>query len=110
MNAEVAHFGELQLPKVEKERRRGQTVLIKSSHTIVVSAETYDPKVLSKRPDGWNDLRIKRVMLKEHIDRIAGVDEEELLNKRGDREIEVRESCTEILVHIITILSCNRRK
>lgn len=55
---------------------------------LLVDAENYDPKMLSKRPEGWSQLRIKRVMLKEHIDRLNGVDEETLLTMRGDREIE----------------------
>jgi hypothetical protein len=43
----------------------------------------------SKRPPGWADLRLKRVMLLEHIDRIAGIDEANIVDLRADREIKV---------------------
>ena len=90
MKAEIAHFGSLQGPKITPAERRRGTTVSNNGQGITVTAENYDPKVLSMRPDGWNDLRIKRVMLKEHIDRIAGMDESELMEMRADREIEVQ--------------------
>lgn len=36
---------------------------------------------------GWHELRLRRVMLKEHIDRIVGIDEELIAEMRSDREV-----------------------
>jgi hypothetical protein len=46
-----------------------------------------DPKI---RPDTWTEIRGKRVNLKEHIDRINGIPEHDIVLLRSSREIDVR--------------------
>ena len=43
----------------------------------------------SKRPVGWAEIRLRRVFLKEWEDRKNGVDEDDILDKRYQRELEV---------------------
>jgi hypothetical protein len=42
-----------------------------------------------KRPKGWNEVKLRRVYLKEWLDRKNGVDEETILARRPEREREV---------------------
>ena len=62
---------------------------------IIITPETFDPNDPSKRPEGWRELRNKRVVVKEQIDRLAGVDEETIAALRDDRELEEEE----LMVH-----------
>jgi hypothetical protein len=57
--------------------------------TVIITKANFSSTDSTKRPPGWAELRLKRVMLKEHIDRIAGIDEENILDMRSDREIQV---------------------
>ena len=41
------------------------------------------------RPPGWAEIRMQRVLLKEWEDRKNGVDEDDILDKRYQRELEV---------------------
>lgn len=43
----------------------------------------------AKRPPGWAEIRLRRVFLKEWEDRKNGVDEDDILDKRYQRELEV---------------------
>ena len=67
-------------PSLPSDREKYATV-------VVITKDNYSAKDSSIRPTGWAELRLKRVMLKEHIDRIAGVDEEMIADMRNDREI-----------------------
>jgi hypothetical protein len=82
MLAEVAQFG-----VVQGARQKDTASNAKAS--IQVTKQTFDPNVLSKRPAGWSELRMKRVMLKEHIDRLNGIDEAGIIEMRPEREIDV---------------------
>ena len=42
------------------------------------------------RPPGWAEIRLRRVLLKEWEDRKNGVDEDDILDKRYQRELEVQ--------------------
>lgn len=42
-----------------------------------------------KRPKGWNEVKMRRVYLKEWLDRKNGVDEETIIARRPEREREV---------------------
>ena len=48
-----------------------------------------DPKDPAKRPQGWFEIRRKRVMVKEQIDRMSGVSEEAIAEFRPSRDLEV---------------------
>jgi hypothetical protein len=61
--------------------------------SLVITEENFDPRDPSKRPDGWIALRNKRVVVKEQIDRLAGVDEDTIAAMRDDRELEVTVLC-----------------
>jgi hypothetical protein len=80
MLAEVRRHG--QLTGAKKETKKAVAV------AVVVTATNYAPDDLQKRPSGWSELRTKRVMLKEHIDRLNGVDEAGIVEKRKLKEVE----------------------
>ena len=42
-----------------------------------------------KRPKGWNEVKMRRIYLKEWLDRKNGVDEETIMARRPEREREV---------------------
>lgn len=69
MLAEVAAhgcvLGGVRQRQEEKKDATGSNV----KEGVAVDEKNFDPELLSKRPHGWNELRIKRVMLKEHMDR-----------------------------------------
>ncbi len=67
---------------MDPERKASTQVKITITKTNFAASDS------SRRPAGWIELRLKRVMLKEHIDRIAGIDEESIMDLRSDREIK----------------------
>ena len=50
-----------------------------------VSSDSFDPDNEEIRPEGWLELRMKRVQQKEEIDRVAGVSEETIILNRKKR-------------------------
>lgn len=74
-----------------------ETVSHRHSSVVInhadVSRYLADPVAISKGssglPQGWADIRLRRVFLKEWEDRKNGVSEEEILEKRYARELEV---------------------
>ena len=55
---------------------------------IIIDETNFDPNIESKRPNGWSALRKRRVYRKEQLDRLRGVSDMIILEKRGDRERE----------------------
>lgn len=55
---------------------------------VVITKSNYEAWTLSKRPAGWEELRLKRIMLREHIDRIGGMSEDVIVGLRPEREVE----------------------
>lgn len=55
---------------------------------VEVSRINYEPWNLAKRPPNWLNLRLKRVMLREHIERIGGVNEDVTASQRAEKEFE----------------------
>lgn len=55
---------------------------------IVITKNNFVANDSTFRPPGWAELRLRRVMFKESIDRIAGIDEENIADMRSDREIK----------------------
>jgi hypothetical protein len=53
---------------------------------LVITTHNYDSRNPSKRPAGWSDIKAKRILLLEKIDRTHGIDEEtSLRSKRPQR-------------------------
>jgi hypothetical protein len=48
--------------------------------------EANDP---SRRPSFWAEVKLKRVMLKEHIERISGLSEQSIVAQRFMKEVDV---------------------
>jgi hypothetical protein len=65
-------------------------VAIKASQ-LVINPSTFDAKDPKKRPLGWYEVRRQRVLVKEQIDRLAGIDEQTIYEMRPQRERDVRE-------------------
>ncbi len=59
---------------------------------VMVTEKNYDPKVASKRPPGWSDLRLKRVLAKEKVDRSNGVSDVDILESRPQTIIMIEMS------------------
>jgi hypothetical protein len=57
--------------------------------TTEITRANFEAHDLNKRPEGWSELRLKRIMLKEHIDRIGGTSEDLILEMRPEREVSV---------------------
>jgi hypothetical protein len=56
---------------------------------IAVTPENYNPKVEDARPDGWVSERMRRVLVREQMDRSNGVDEDTINSTRNDKITEV---------------------
>jgi hypothetical protein len=87
MEEEVVAHGKV-LGVKEPGRRRAAS-LQQDVVTLEINEDNFDAADPKKRPATWSDLRNKRVMLKEHIDRIGGVSETAIIAKRLTREIDV---------------------
>lgn len=74
-----------------KSTKRASSKLPTSSGDVIITPDNFDPKIPSKRPEGWAALRNKRIIMKEQRDRLAGVDEETISAMRDDRELEEEE-------------------
>lgn len=68
------------------------TPRVKASQ-LVISPATFDPRDPSKRPGGWFEVRRQRVLVKEQLDRLDGVDEETIFEMRPRKEEEVFCAC-----------------
>jgi len=55
---------------------------------LEINQNTYDPNDPNKRPDGWLEVRMKRILIKEQKDREIGIDEDTIQAARAQREIE----------------------
>jgi hypothetical protein len=53
---------------------------------IIIDAKTFDPKNPSKRPLGWSELRTKRVLMAEAVDRRSGAADSDIIESRTSRE------------------------
>ncbi len=56
---------------------------------IEVTAKDLDGTQGDSNPAGWAEIKLRRVYLKEWQDRRDGLDEDEILGKRYERELEV---------------------
>lgn len=74
--------------KREFGRKRAAT-LAQDAANIEFSEETFDPYNPSKRPPQWTEVRQKRVMLRDHMDRISGFSETRIAEGRALREVDV---------------------
>ncbi len=63
----------------------GQPLLLEPSVDLSTSEDNYDPKIQSKRPRGWRDLRSLRNQAREQAQLAAGADEKALLSLKSER-------------------------
>jgi hypothetical protein len=52
---------------------------------ITITAENFNASDLNMRPEGWKELRLKRVLMKEYVERLEGVPEAAISEKRAQR-------------------------
>ena len=57
---------------------------------VEVSTTNFDPRSPDKKPPGWADIKLRKVYLKEWQDRRDGLDEDVIMQRRYQRELEVR--------------------
>jgi hypothetical protein len=73
---------------------------------VIITKTNVSATDATKRPKGWAELRLKRVMFREHIDRIAGIDEENIMDMHADREILVGSLCSVCCVYSVCHVDC----
>ena len=84
MLAEVAANGTVLGLKAGGRKRSAS--LSQDMAELDVNAENFYPATLSKRPAFWVEVRTKRVMLKDHMDRINGMTESSISDSRPRKE------------------------
>ena len=87
MCQEVAKTGTVQGLK-NPNRRRGETLKQDVVSSLDINSNNFYFPDPTKRPDFWAEVRTKRVMLKEHIERINGTSEDVIVSQRHNKEIE----------------------
>lgn len=55
---------------------------------LVITTENYDPKDPTRRPEGWSAIRGKRVYRREQLDRLRGISDAVIKEKRPQKEQE----------------------
>lgn len=70
------------------ERRREQ---LRRVQGLEVNASDFDPSNPEKKPKNWAEIKLRKVYLKEWQDRKDGLDEDDILAKRYEREMQVEE-------------------
>ena len=86
MLSEVAQFGTV-LGLKAGGRKRSAT-LSQDAAELDVNADNFDAPNPEKRPPFWVEVRTKRVMLKEHMDRINGMSESSISDLRPVKEVD----------------------
>lgn len=89
MEAEMKKTGRVQDTSEPIGRKRSAT-LQQETQNLEIHEDNFSLPDPTKRPPTWNDVRSKRVTLKEHIDRIEGLPETAIVHNRAFREVEVR--------------------
>ena len=79
---------------------------------VTVTAQDFDPLNPDKKPKGWADIKLRKVYMKEWQDRKDGVDNEDIMDRRYQREREVRWRYTlrlivDIVLYIVYL--CHRK-
>jgi hypothetical protein len=69
--------------------RKRSATLQQDVSTFDINPDNFDAANPAKRPGFWTEVRTKRVMLKEHIDRINGTSESAIVDHRPIKEIDV---------------------
>jgi hypothetical protein len=95
MLAEVAKYG-----AVSNFGNNSDNVIHASQ--LIINAQTFDPKDPKKRPVGWFEIRRQRVLVKEQVDRLNGVDEQTIIDMRAQREKDV--SCVRLCVFMALVV------
>jgi hypothetical protein len=68
--------------------------------TLNITPETFDPKNHDKRPSGWAAVRQRRLHRKEQLDRLRGVVEATIIERRAARQAEEEEAMIrEVMEH-----------
>lgn len=67
---------------------------------LVILESNFDPNIDSKRPNGWHEIRKRRVYKREQLDRFRGISEATIQAKRAEREKEEEQAMlSEIALH-----------
>jgi hypothetical protein len=77
-----------------------RSVRVDSAPDVTITEDNFDANDLRRRPPHWNDIRVKRVVIKEIADRLVGLSEEEIVNRRPERiSQEESEMISEVVIH-----------
>lgn len=77
------------LPGASESVGRRRAATLQGVSNIHFDGDNFNPGQPSVRPTGWAEIRSKRVFLKEHIERLNGVSEKLILERRPQKEIDV---------------------
>lgn len=87
IDEEIANNGGV-LPIPEPTVRR-RAATLQGVSSIQFDSDNFNPGQPTVRPTGWVEIRSKRVFLKEHVDRLNGGSEKQILGGRPEKEIAV---------------------
>lgn len=77
-----------------------RSVRVDSVPDVTITEDNFDANDLRRRPPHWNDIRVKRVVIKEIADRLLGLSEEEIVERRAERiSQEESEMISEVVIH-----------
>lgn len=96
LSSEVKEHGRVRSVSVAKGRRRAPT-LTQANMTDEIEPGDFVANDPGRRPSFWAEVKLKRVMLKEHVERISGLPEQTIVSQRFMKEVEVSQ-CDEILI------------
>ncbi len=88
MKAEIQKHGKILGVKEKEYGSRRAATILQDVTMIEINEENFLLSDPTKRPNQWAEVRLKRVMLKEHMDRIAGGFEQSIIELRPLRETE----------------------
>ena len=85
-------------------RKRAATVL-HDVHLMEIHEDNFELSNPSKRPPLWAEIRLKRIMLKEHVERINGMSEQVIIELRPWQLIEEEMSMVSEVICFSRLLS-----
>ena len=86
MNAEKLKHGKyLGAPEMTTRKR---SATLSQDISLLDLTNNFIPGNPTKRDYRWSEIRTKRILLKEHLERIAGVIESEIIKNRNEKEVD----------------------
>jgi hypothetical protein len=73
-----------------------------SQSNLEITRTNFKAEDPNKRPEYWKEVRMRRIVVKEYVDRLEGLDEATLKEKRAMRIVEVPNYCLSLVSGVTT--------